>query len=157
QAILVAGNASAIDELTAHCRELAGPVSLIVAEMESQTTNLPSLENEPGLIACLADLVETASEYRPLANRLLAHMVLTSTLADARRLQTLVPSGRFITLDRQLLEPNGSLTIASESAAVGLVSRKSELRTLRSDIPVFERQIADAQAEIALLKENIAA
>lgn len=157
QAILVAGNTATIDELTAHCRDLAGPVSLILADMESKTAVLPSLENEPGVIACLADLVETASEYRPLANRLLANVWLASTLADARRLQTLVPSGRFITLDRQLLEPNGSLTIASESTAVGLVSRKSELRTLRNDIPVFERQIADAQAEIALLKENITA
>lgn len=155
QAIIVAGDTDALDAVSAQCRNLAGPVSLIMTD-NSATPTTPSLTGETGVIACLADLVETTEAYRSLVSRLFGNVWLVETLADARRLQAKRPTARFITRDRQLVEPHGSLTIAGESATVGLVSRKSELRALRNDIPVFERQIADAQAEIALLKENIA-
>jgi chromosome segregation protein len=46
--------------------------------------------------------------------------------------------------------------VGASRGAAGLISRRSELRLLLSDIAVFQRQIDEAEQEVAQLRENIA-
>jgi chromosome segregation protein len=63
---------------------------------------------------------------------------------------------RFVTRSGQRLEADGTLVVGASRGAAGLISRRSELRALLADIAVFQRQIDEAEQEVAQLRENIA-
>jgi chromosome segregation protein len=62
---------------------------------------------------------------------------------------------RFVTRKGELLDPNGAFTVGPHRPESGIVSRKSELRELRSQAAGLDAEIAEAEHHLAELREQV--
>jgi len=114
------------------------------------------LQGRPGVIGRADRLVRTSEPFRPLLAHLLGDTWFVETLADGLALSKSVGKGlRFVTPKSEVLEADGTLVIGPAQAALGLISRRSELRALQREILDLQRRGAEFAGEIARLQENI--
>lgn len=114
------------------------------------------LQGRPGVIGRADRLVRTSEPFRPLLAHLLGDTWFVETLADALALSKSVGKGlRFVTPKGEVLEADGTLVIGPAQAALGLISRRSELRALQREILDLQRRGAEFAEEITRLQENI--
>lgn len=115
------------------------------------------LGNEEGVVGRLDQLVQVEPEYRQLVFHLLGGTFLVKTLSVALRLHQKRPGvARFISLQGDVLEADGTLVAGPRSAAGGIVSRRSELRALHRDIHTLTTQIREDRESIGQLQEKAA-
>src|SRR5439155_14653059 len=96
-----------------------------------------------------ADLVRVDEADRALLEHLLGDTVVVDTLAEAFELDSLVPYGfRYVTSAGEVLEADGTVRAGPLTAAMGLLSRRSELGAIGS-------QIAEVDSRIAALNEQL--
>ncbi len=149
----------------------AGPVRVLALDRLPAPPPI-TYAHAPGFVACAADWVSCAAEFRPLAEHLLGRVFVVETLAQALRLAGEALSGCvFVTLAGETVAADGRLTLGSGPAAGGLMSRKAEIRQLRGECEEVEgrlvrltRQrmeveaaVSDAQLHKQGLLERIAA
>jgi chromosome segregation protein len=112
----------------------------------------------PGVIA-LAEQLVTCD--RPGLGDLPAHLLGRTLLVrdlDTARLIAAHTSGyRFVTLQGELLDADGTLTVGTHHAEAGILSRKSELRELRVQVLDLDRRIAETGQDLAALREQTGA
>jgi len=118
--------------------------------------SLPQLFGQPGIVGRADGLARSPQSLPDLAARLLADTWVVETLSDAIRWHAAV-SGRcrFVTLQGELIEADGTLyagTVRNESA---LLSRKSELRRLKNELHRLEHEIAQREHLIRTLSTHI--
>lgn len=114
------------------------------------------LQGRPGVIGRADRLVRTSEPFRPLLAHLLGDTWFVETLGDALALSKSVGKGlRFVTPKSEVLEADGTLVVGPAQAALGLISRRSELRALQREILDLQRRGAEFAEEIARLEENI--
>jgi chromosome segregation protein len=109
---------------------------------------LPNLAGERGVVCAAADLA-TCSELTPrLAVHLLGDTWVVETLNDAILLSDKTQRKcRFVTLQGELVESDGTLFAGIELSASSVLTRRSELRRLASDIKSAEQQLIGKQTE----------
>ncbi len=96
-----------------------------------------------------ADLVRAEVDDQPLLQQLLGNTVVVDDLATAMRLREAGPTGaRFVTPAGEVLEADGTLHAGPLTAAMGLLSRRSELELISS-------QIADIDVRVEELSRNL--
>ncbi len=102
------------------------------------------LRSQPG-VQCRADsLVRTSDKAPALAEQLLADAWIVDTVETAFALAAGPGRGcRFVTLQGELVEADGTLTVGALRGEITLVSQKSELRRLRQDLVRIDRQIQE--------------
>jgi chromosome segregation ATPase len=61
-----------------------------------------------------------------------------------------------VTLQGELLEPDGSLTVGTHHAEAGILSRKSELRELREQVQRLDHVIGETDEQCAALRQQVA-
>ncbi|MDB5295256.1 MAG: Chromosome partition protein Smc, partial [Phycisphaerales bacterium] len=104
----------------------------------------------PHLIRLACDLVRHEPADAALADHLLGRTVAVDTLAEADELRRLAPAGwRFVSYAGEVVEPDGTVRAGPLTAAMGLISRRSELEAL-------DQQLADVAARIATLADELA-
>ncbi len=113
--------------------------------------------NHPGVVA-LAERVVRCEDARfsDLPARLLAKTVIVRDLAAAREIAALGGGHRCITLQGELLEADGTLTVGTHHAEAGILSRKSELRELREQVAALGQRLVDLEHDLADLRERVA-
>jgi len=117
---------------------------------------LPDLHGKPGVQYRADQLVKHDGTGRNLARQLLADTWVVDSLEDALKLSAEAGKGcRFVTLQGELLEGDGTLTVGTVRSETAVVSRKSELRRLRHDLVGLERQIADEEARLDELVSSL--
>lgn len=131
--------------------------SPVVRSVFSQgDTEPPMLFGQKGVVGRADGLARPPQSLPGLASHLLADTWVVETLADALRLHALtVGQCRFVTLQGELIENDGTLfagTVRNESA---LLSRKSELRRLRNELHRLEHEIAQRELMLRSLGQNI--
>jgi chromosome segregation protein len=96
----------------------------------------------------LLDVVEVAEEFRPLAESLLANVVLVDSLAEAVSLwQCNGAASVFVTKDGSVLDAVGALSGGSDPPLEeSLLARGRELRELRTEL---EAAVAAAEEEVS--------
>ena len=108
-----------------------------------------SLFTHPGVIRRADQLASLKTALPGLAEALLGTTWVVDTLDTALRLADSEGRGcRFVTLQGELLEDDGTLfagTVRSESA---LMTRRSELRRLKNDLLRLDRTIADGERQL---------
>ncbi|MFN9720026.1 MAG: AAA family ATPase [Planctomycetota bacterium] len=116
----------------------------------------PLLFGQKGVIGRADGLARPPQSLPGLASHLLADTWVVETLNDALRLHALTGGQcRFVTLQGELIENDGTLfagTVRNESA---LLSRKSELRRLRNELHRLEHEIAQRELMLRSLGQNI--
>jgi chromosome segregation protein len=116
-----------------------------------------SLPNHAGLIGSAARLVTcTHPEFAHLPEHLLGTTLVVQDLATARGLAAEMSGYRFVTLQGELLESNGELTVGAHHAESGILSRKSELRELRARETELDSQIAAIEQKLVAAREELA-
>ena len=96
------------------------------------------------------DLVRYEPRDGAVARHLLGNTVVVTDLADAIELHNAGPDGwRYVTHAGEVLEPDGTLRAGPLTAAMGLLSRRSELEAI-------EQQVAEVDGRIAQLTEQLA-
>ncbi len=96
------------------------------------------------------DLVRYEQDDAPVAKLLLGKTVIVESLSDAMALHHFGPAGfRYVTHAGEVIEEGGTLRAGPLTAAMGLLSRRSELEAIA-------QQIAEVDARIATLSQQIA-
>ncbi len=123
---------------------LNGPV--VNAELESEPDIDLSADAE---VICRADtLLSERSDYRELAQRLLAGTWVVMSIEAAERLQAEHAGLRFVTLQGELLESDGTIFAGTIRGEASILSRKSELRRLQGDLERLDREVNGKEQHI---------
>jgi len=91
-----------------------------------------------------------------MPKRLLGRTHIVRDLATAREVASHTSGYRFVTLQGELLDPDGTLTVGTHHAESGLLSRKSELRELRDQMTALDLRVAAAETDLAGRREHLA-
>jgi chromosome segregation protein len=115
----------------------------------------PSPEH-PGLVALADQLVSCEHpELADLPAQLLGHTLIVRDLATARAMAAHTPGFRLVTLQGELLEPDGTLTVGTHHAETGILSRRSEWRELQEQLGDLDRRIQETEIDWQALKEKL--
>ena len=108
------------------------------------------------MVAVASDLVTCENpELAGLPAQLLGRTLLVRDLAAARALTERFPGYRLITLQGEMLEPDGTLTVGTHHAETGIISRKSELRDLRLQVVAVDQRIAETERALSDLRDRL--
>jgi chromosome segregation protein len=112
----------------------------------------------PGIVA-RADKLVTCDhpELAALPSQLLGKTFIVRDMGTARAVAAQTGGYRFVTLQGELLEADGTLTVGTHHAETGILSRKSELRELRLQSAEMEKEIGDTERRLATLRDQVAA
>jgi chromosome segregation protein len=111
------------------------------------------LDGLRGVIGRADRLTQYPTEYEPLIRALLGTTWFVDSLATALELSHFRGAGlRFVTAECQLIDSDGSITIGSLQAGLGLISRRTEMQTAREDISQLERTVDEAANHSAILQ-----
>ena len=141
--------AAATDELPRRRNRLIETSHLARVRMPVSPEGKPA---HPGVVA-LAEQVVTCDHplLTDLPRRLLSRTLIVRDLAVARAIAAHTVGYRFVTLQGELLEADGTLTVGTHHAETGILSRKSELRELREQVSRFDDRITDVERDLSEL------
>jgi chromosome segregation protein len=115
--------------------------------------NLPT---HPGVVALAEQVVRCEDPaFAHLPACLLAGTLLVHDLTAARAILALGTGFRCITLEGELLEPDGTLTVGSHQAEAGILSRRSELRELRERLIEVDHRLAELQRDLDAIRDRL--
>ncbi|HVW01616.1 MAG TPA: chromosome segregation protein SMC, partial [Planctomycetaceae bacterium] len=118
---------------------------------------LTDLSGHQGVVGRADFLVKSASDVPQLAEQLLGDTWIVKSLDTALKLATDAGRGcRFVTLQGEVLDIDGALYVGMVRSETALVSRKSELRTLKNDLLRLDRQIAAGETQVADWSQRVA-
>src|SRR5690606_30876831 len=137
--------------------EVAGRVGFL--DLDGATCEGPAsgndLSDQPGVMT-RADRLVSSSKVPRLAERLLADTWIVESLEVSYRLARGAGRGcRFVTLQGELLEGDGTLFVGNSPHESAVISRKSELRLLRTEIRDLAQRIERAEAELEALDASL--
>jgi chromosome segregation protein len=96
------------------------------------------------------DLVKFEPVDAHIAEHLLGKTIIVDDLAAASELQKSAPAGyRYVTKSGEVLESDGTLRAGPLTAAMGILSRRSELEALVQQIVDVDRRIESLTAELS--------
>ena len=111
----------------------------------------------PGVIAPAERVVRCDDpRFGDLPSRLLGRTLIVRDVAAATALAGQAAGFRCVTLQGELLEADGTVTLGTHHAEGGILSRKSELRDLRDEVHIFDERLAELEKDLTDLRERIA-
>ncbi len=154
-------NILALDELSTCGRDTgfqpvqAAPEGLLSIEAEEhglkgRVTEAPyDWQRHSQRIRIASDLIRVEPQYAALAKHLLGRTAVVDSLTDAAELHKNGPTDwRYVTLHGEVLEADGTLRAGPLTAAMGLLSRRSELEAI-------DAQVQEVDVRIASLTEQL--
>ncbi|HEV2295512.1 MAG TPA: chromosome segregation protein SMC [Tepidisphaeraceae bacterium] len=148
--------------------ELEGRVNVIGARDLTEvfaSGDLPPYDwnMHPQRLRLAIDLVRFEPEDRPIASHLLGTTVVVDDLPAAEELHRTGPAGwRYVTLAGEVVEADGTLRAGPLTAAMGILSRRSELEALSQQIAdvdrridVLTRELTDGNAQARSIEEEL--
>ena len=104
---------------------------------------------QPHRVRLAVDLVRVEPQDLALAQHLLGRTVVVDDLSIARDLHENGPAGwRYVTRAGEVLESDGTLRAGPLTAAMGLLSRRSELQQIAQQIAEVDERIAGLVAQL---------
>lgn len=117
---------------------------------------LPDLSAEPGVLMRADKLVLSDRGSDDLAAAILSDTWVVQSIETAISLATGAGHGlRFVSLQGELLESNGTLYVGTVRSETSLLSRKSELRRLKNDLSLLDRDIAVAEQSLQGMYQSL--
>ncbi len=159
--VLADGTNVAVSPPTSPTHSNADPADTAdVADTIEPTTDPIDLEGKPGVVGRADRFVQTSPRFAGLLERLLGTTWIVADLGRAMMLADEAPGQSFVTLAGQLLSGDGTLYVGPKQSTTGLVSRRSELRELRSRINDLTEKMeltADAAEQLSVTVADAAA
>lgn len=145
-----------IDDLAAERLTVRGRVGIVrLSQPPTLGTDFEvNMNGLRGIIGRADRLVQVDPRYAPFVRQVLGGTWLVESLAAALELRRQKPARiRLVTLDGEIVEPDGTVVVGPKSAATGLVSRRSELRSLHRDLADLQTRLSQATGRLAELKQ----
>ncbi|MCL2118645.1 MAG: chromosome segregation protein SMC [Planctomycetaceae bacterium] len=160
QYIVVSPEVEIIRVIERSSNQLAGRVGFLWLDARANDTGLMRgnhFEGRPGVHGRADQFVETDSQYGFLARRLLGRTWLVETLAHAKTLYR-ESDGRtnFLTVSGEYLAADGTLVVGPLHGTTGLISRRSELRTLSDKLARIETDVRDMELNREVVQSRLA-
>ncbi len=155
---VVVNGSELIAEVAKGKLRLGGRVGLIqLFPQRTARATEPVLQDVPGVIGRLDQLVQVKPEHQAVIRHLLGQTWLVKSLTVALELQHHIthPTTRLITLDGEIVEADGSLICGSKIRSTGIVSRRSELRELHQNLRRLEQEIETISQELRRLSDSV--
>jgi len=149
QHVVVTARSPLLEHLQGEPHRFAGRVGFVW--LEDTAAGPPpqfDLEGSAGILGRADKFVETEPRFGALAQPLLGGTWIVEKLVDAVRLAESVGARvDFVTLAGELLRADGTLIVGPQHASTGLISRRSQLRAINS-------QLAELETKIELARHN---
>ena len=144
------------DYLLEHTGRLTDRVGFLAADSAPKHEfETHDLAGQPGVLGPVSDGVTTVDGNDWLVGRLLGNTWIVNTLADAIRLSRGPGQGaRFVTLQGELIECDGTLLAGPIANDASPLSRRSELRRLHTELDDLVARIETDQAQLGTLDES---
>ena len=160
QHIVVSPEAEIIRAIERTSNQLAGRVGFLWLDTQSNDAGLmrgSHFEGRPGVHGRADRFVETDPQYAFLARRLLGRTWVVETLAHAKTLYR-ESDGRtnFLTVSGEYLAADGTLVVGPLHGTTGLISRRSELRTLSEQLARIEADVREIELNQEVLQSRLA-
>jgi chromosome segregation protein len=111
-----------------------------------------------GVVALAEQLVNCDHpELADLPAKLLGRTLIVRDLETAELITRSLKGYRFVTMEGELLEPDGTITAGTHHAETGILSRKSELREQRAQVARLDQRIAETERDLADLRDRVTA
>jgi chromosome segregation protein len=128
--------------------------------VETAVLNAPvvgaGLPAHPGVVAPAEQLVSCDNpQLADLPRRLLGKTLIVRDLAAARAIAELDLGYRLVTMQGEVLEPDGTLTVGKHLAETGILSRKSELQHLQEQVADLDHRIIETDRDLGDLRERL--
>ncbi|MEL7496378.1 MAG: chromosome segregation protein SMC [Planctomycetota bacterium] len=158
QFVLVRGE-HLINEIAAERIKLNGRVGLIQLDSPPSLGTDPTinLNGETGVIGRADRLVQVKPEHADFIRNLLGGTWVVKTLGVALHLHHHHAGAdrvRFVSLDGEVVEADGSVVVGPKSTTTGLVSRRSELRALTRETGRLGDEITTCEEQIKQLSQR---
>ena len=159
QYIVVSPEVEIIRVIERSSNQLAGRVGFLWLDALANDAGLmrgSHFEGRPGVHGRADQFVETDPQYGFLARRLLGRTWLVETLAHAKTLYR-ESDGRtnFLTLSGEYLAADGTLIVGPLHGTSGLISRRSELRTLSDQLARIEADVRETELNREVLQSRL--
>ena len=128
--------------------KLEGRVQVVSRGTGFQPVLLGAVSRTSHRIRLARDLVRCEPANAFVADVLLGNTIVCDDLPTAAELHAAAPGLRFVTKAGEVIEADGTLKVGPPSAAMGLLSRRSELDALAA-------QVAEADAKITALSDEL--
>ncbi len=149
---LVVDDSRQLFDQIAQFNDLEGRVQVLCLDRLGPFVDGRDFSQQDGFVARALDWVRYPSECEHLARHLLGKTVVVEGMSDALRLAELVPAGyRFITLEGQILEPDGRVSLGPLGSQMGLITRRSELRNLEEKTSQLAEHVSGLEQQRAEL------
>ena len=127
-------------------RDAGRATFLPLTTIRGSRLNERGLEDQPGFIGILSDIIQYDERYRSIFQNLLGRTVLVENIDDAIAVAR-VYSHRFriVTLDGQVMNAGGSMTGGSLNRSAGILSRANELEKLTASLQGLEQRLQEEQ------------
>ncbi len=159
QHIVVEDEATAKAAMYALKRENAGRATffpLSSMRPQTETDEMKRAAGYPGYIAIADTLVSSDARFRDVISSLLGRTVVFDNIDHATAMaKALRYRVRVVTLDGQQINVGGSFTGGSTAQKNGALSRAGEIKKLTEEIGTLDARVADAEAALATLREQI--
>lgn len=142
-------------------RTISEPLSPVLQNgrfihLQLDPQDLPDLSREPGVVMRADGLVVSDRGIVGLAPSVLSDTWIVESMEVAVRLATTRGVGlRFVTMQGELLESNGTLYVGTIRSETSLLSRKSELRRLKNDLIQLDRDIAEYELSLQTMYQSL--
>ena len=153
--MLIADSSAAVEGTAEALAELEGRVNILCTDqLAAEAACAPVIGYDwnvhPQRIRLAVDLVKFEPADAPVAHHLLGTTIVVDDLAEAESLRAAAPTGyRYVTPNGEVLEADGTLRTGPLTAAMGLISRRSELEALKLQIADVDKRIAELASELS--------
>ncbi len=112
--------------------------------------------DDPGFVGIASDLVQTDPQYEQIVLNLLGRTVVAERLTDAIRIAKKHDNKlRIVTLDGQMINAGGSMTGGSSNHGSGVLSRASELESLKEKQKSAEKKLLEARSRLEATERSM--
>ncbi len=127
---------------------------LPISRIRAKSLNETGMDEILGFVSIASDLVECDKKYREIVNNLLSRVVIAQDM-DSALVIAKQYSNRFkiVTLDGQVINAGGSMTGGSTGKGLGVLSRKSMIDELVSDVKELKEK-SDKLGKFLQQREN---
>ena len=135
--------------------KVKGRVGIIQLDNPTTLSASPNvdLSGEEGVLGRADKLVHADSDHIEFVRKILGGTWLVKTLADAVRLrQQTSDKVRYVSMDGEVIESDGTMVVGPKASSVGLVSRRSELRSLSRELSGLEKELEETRELVTALK-----
>ena len=137
--------------------ELQGRVELFPLDwVQPQRLRSRAIDNDSRLLGRADELIECSDEVRPLVQQLLGSTyILDADVAELLEVRGRHQDATLVSREGDVVSPSGTISLSSRQASPGLVSRRSELNTLRETLVRLKERISASDHEVGQLRENV--